>query len=320
MIARDAIVAGEARVPDGWLPSVLTACAHKEEGVAKLLLDHSADARMSKSSGWTALMECVRQRHAPLTTLLLERGADVNQPTRTDGWSALHLAAKRNDETNAQQLLTAKASIDLPSNDGWTALMIGARNGHEQMVTLLLGARAAVGHAKHGSGHTALHAACQNGHAPVVTLLLRARASVDATRADDGWTSLMYACSAGHAKCAELCLDARANVDQRKPNGWTSLMAASTHGHTECVTLLLARNADATRVKDDGLTALSLAEEHAHLNVAKTLRDHLGLATKPDPLAAYSFDEYPSGRENRAAARVRRAASGSPGQRPQSAG
>jgi hypothetical protein len=53
MIARDAIVAGEARVPDGWLPSVLTACAHKEEGVAKLLLDHSADARVRTLSGRT---------------------------------------------------------------------------------------------------------------------------------------------------------------------------------------------------------------------------------------------------------------------------
>lgn len=290
-----------------YLPSLLAACAHGHEKVARLLLDEGADAGLAKANGWNCLMESCKSNHSNLIALLLDHGASINQ-AKADGWTPLHISCKEGRSNIVRTLLEQKAAVNQRTRDEWSALMIASKNGREEIVSMLLDAKASVQHARAQTGHNSLLAACQVGHAAIVRMLLNAKAAVDTMRDDDEQSGLMYTCRYGFVECAELLLDRNAQVDLNKANGWTALMAASQHGHVKCAKLLLERGADASSEKNDGTTALSLAEEHGRVDVAKILRKHLGLRVPPDPLTSSSIDGYPDGRSERAAVKLKKEA------------
>jgi ankyrin repeat protein len=71
------------------------------------------------------------------TTLLLERGADVNRGN-DHGWTKLHQAGYGNDRTLAEVLLAAGARTDLSARgDGGTPLIAALFWGHREVVDLL---------------------------------------------------------------------------------------------------------------------------------------------------------------------------------------
>ena len=72
-----------------------------------------------------------------ITTLLLERGADVNRGN-DHGWTKLHQAGYGNDSELAQLLLDAGARTDLYARgDGGTPLIAALFWGHREVVELL---------------------------------------------------------------------------------------------------------------------------------------------------------------------------------------
>ena len=71
--------------------------------------------------GWDALMWACQSGHVPVTTLLLDRGADVNAAC-SRGETALLIAAKWDSSELALLLISRSADLMAQDNHGRTAL------------------------------------------------------------------------------------------------------------------------------------------------------------------------------------------------------
>jgi len=169
-----------------------------------------------------------------MINLLLDKGADVNQPSAR-GETPLHAAAAFGRLATVKALLQHKASIDAHDRFGLSALGHAAVNGHADLVRYLLDEGASP-HAAPGS-HAPLTLAAANGHDAVVTLLKRRGAPVQHVDAH-GRTALIFAAKHGKVSTVELLLKFGANLHHKCRQGYTAQQHASRAGHSGVVALL----------------------------------------------------------------------------------
>lgn len=119
-------------------------------------------------TGVTPLIEAARWGHAETLTLLLSKGAEVNEPDH-NGRAPLYVAAAVGHEEAVCVLLAAGATADSFTNTHWTALHAAADRGHEGAVGVLLknGASTSVVSA---TGHTPRDLAREKRHRATVLL------------------------------------------------------------------------------------------------------------------------------------------------------
>ena len=252
-----------------WLNRILLQASNAS--MAKLLLEHGADARAAEDDGVTALMRAAVGGHEAVAQLLLQHGADV-AAADIAGTTALMLAALGGHEAVAQLLLQHGADVAAASNKGGTALMLAAQGGREAVAQLLLQHGADVAAARN-KGSTALMLAAQGGHEAVAQLLLQHGADVAAAR-HDGFTALMLAAAGGHEAVSQLLLQHGADVAAARHDGDTALMFAAQGGHEAVAQLLLQHGADVAAASNKGGTALMLAALGGHEAVARMLLQH----------------------------------------------
>lgn len=75
--------------------------------------------------------------------LLLERGARAHACAK-NGYTPLHIAAKKNQLEIAQALLAYRADPNAESRAGFTPLHLAAEEGHQKMCELLIESRSQV--------------------------------------------------------------------------------------------------------------------------------------------------------------------------------
>ena len=100
---------------------------------------------------------------------LLATEAQINDEDR-NGWTALHIAASRGNDSIVSLLLNHGANINLKNSIGWTPLMDAAGNGRESTVLLLL-VRGAQYHLKNNYGQTAIDLAKKKNKQGAVKLI-----------------------------------------------------------------------------------------------------------------------------------------------------
>lgn len=123
--------------------------------VFRMLLDHpSIRIDQPAANGNTALMMAAFKRNAKAVQELLDRGAAVNRP----GWTPLHYAAASGDVGITTLLLDRQADIDARAPTGVTPLMMAAQEGQGDVVRLLL-ARGANAYLLDNNKRTALRIA-----------------------------------------------------------------------------------------------------------------------------------------------------------------
>eukprot|EP00968_Pinguiococcus_pyrenoidosus_P010211 scaffold803_cov310-Pinguiococcus_pyrenoidosus.AAC.124 len=195
---------------DGWTPLAQAAINGHADTVA-VLLERGAEANKANDSGHTAL-HFAADKDENVVALLLDSGADVNKVSR-DGWTPLRYAAVRGHARAATLLLDRGAKLDeagiagIPllnhvvyypqvarllldrgvdvnaiDGNGDTALCCAAREGCKATVELLLDRGAAMDQANH-RGETPVIAAAEKGHAEIGRILLNHGA--DAAHLDD---------------------------------------------------------------------------------------------------------------------------------------
>ena len=217
--------------------------------IVRALLDAGAPVDAADSDGWQALHFAARQGCIEFTRLLLDRGVNVNAATALDG-TALHCAARHDRPEVARLLLERGADVN---------------------------AAAAL-------DRTALHCAAQHGSIGVVRLLLDAGATANATTAPAPADSLYHLANCQplhlaayhcHAEVVELLLgrgaDVRATAARRNCTGVTALHFAASRNGLEVVPALLQAGVPIDAADSTGRQALHWAARQGALDMAELL-------------------------------------------------
>ncbi|WP_319018493.1 ankyrin repeat domain-containing protein [Microbispora sitophila] len=239
--------------------------------VARVAAMLHPDTAVNPAQGTTPLYRAAVGGHHDIVRLLLEYGADPDQPSggHEEGLPLCAAACWDHAET-VQALLDGGADPDAAEEGGWTALLWAAANGNLESADILLDAGADPGRAD-DDGDTPLTLATIFGAYGIVWSLLEHGADPSAP-GWDGATPLEIA-----ARLATVDLEAvlREEVSARVEGEHTVLVAhGSAPDGTRSVTVE-ARGAGG---------GYSIIRQHGHAAIATVLEAALGLRPSADVL------------------------------------
>ncbi|KAI1887927.1 hypothetical protein AGOR_G00195520 [Albula goreensis] len=222
--------------------------------VAKLLLQHKASPDASGKE---------------VALLLLDHGASPHAAVK-NGYTPLHIAAKRNQLGVAEVLLRGGAGAGVLTRQGVAPLHLAAQEGHCDMAALLL-CQGAHPDTPTKTGLTALHMAAQEDRVAIAEILREHEADLDPCT-KMGYTPLIVACHYGNVKMVNFLLQHGANVDATTKSGYTPLHQAAQQGNTHIINVLLQHGARPNTLTVNGNTALDIARRLGYISVVDTLK------------------------------------------------
>jgi ankyrin repeat protein len=102
------------------------AAKYCESKIVKHLLINGANAKLADGKGTTALMSCIGKPTKIMKLLVVSGGVELLNAKNSEGRTALHLAAMKNDEHALLVLLSEGANISVRDEDGMTALSLAS--------------------------------------------------------------------------------------------------------------------------------------------------------------------------------------------------
>ena len=190
------------------------------------------DQNRPDPAGEYALHQAVYGDYATIVERLLDAGADVDQPDRRYGVSALSIAARFDRRAVATVLLDHGASTEFSREDA-KAYDDGKRYAPMPVVM------------KHHVFAPALLAAIQSGSLPMIELLLARGANPEAV-SSHGDTALVLAAKMGNTRVAEFLLGTGQPLNALAPNQQTPLLGAILLRREAMTRFLLEQGADRT--------------------------------------------------------------------------
>ncbi len=223
------------------------------------------------------LFKAIREKNAAKVQQILESGAKINR-IGWEGRTALMLATSDGNSEIVSLLINKGADLNQLNNIfGWTALIKAASDGNSEIITLLVDSGADLNQPSKWD-RTALMEAAKAGHLEIVKLLINMGTDLN-QKTKDGWTLLMSAADGGNSEIFNLLINNEADLHQKTKDGWTILMSAARGGNLEIIKLLIDNGFDLNKQSKDGSTALTISASHAstisashrHLKVVKLL-------------------------------------------------
>lgn len=166
----------------------------------KLLIEKGCDVNQVDIQGETAIHDAILSKNNSGVAFLCGAPNINLKICNGRGLSPLHLAAMKDDELSASKILARQPDLISKSrSDGHTALHIAALNENMDVAKLLIKLKAPID-IKNSQGLTPLHLACHHAHLEMTRLLLEHSASVTVTD-NDGDTPL-HVCMMGERNLA----------------------------------------------------------------------------------------------------------------------
>lgn len=133
-----------------------SASGHGSAEMARMLIDKGAEVDLADRNGITPLALAVQNDLAEVAEALIKTGADVNRPSGTFRWTALHAAAVRGNNKMSELLLAAGADPNPADGEGNTPLDLAAGHGHSDVVETLASRGAKASMPEHDQGRTSM--------------------------------------------------------------------------------------------------------------------------------------------------------------------
>ena len=270
------------------------ASRYGQNTIVKLLLQHKADPNATDMSDNTPLILAARggrawnrrgvpvlhgeagngQEYVETVRLLLIHGSSSSKGNKC-GITALHKAAKYEQNTIVELLLEHKADQNAVDDEGNTPLMSAVMSMYgkkDETMSLLLSYGAHL-EERDIRGRNVLHYATEIGHHSAVEVLLQHNADPNAT---DGYgkTPLTLTAIEDHGDITRLLLSHGANIEHKDLEGKTSLQWALEKGNYSTVELLLQYKADSNTTDKWKNISLIDAAERGHIETVRLLLDH----------------------------------------------
>ncbi len=227
------------------------------------------------------LINAVKNNDVKAVRTLLAQHVDVNA-AETDGSTALHWAAQRNNLEIADLLIAAGANAKASTRYNISPLFLACTNGNAALIEHLL--KAGVDpNSTSEQGETALMTAALNGTAEAVRVLLIHGANVNTAEPGTNQTALMWAASEGNSAAIETMVEYNADIKAKSKSGFTPLLFAVRNGHVDAVKGLLGHGANVNDAAPDGTNSLNMAVVNAYFELASVLLDHDADPNMPDP-------------------------------------
>ena len=247
------------------------AVQNEDSSLVSSLIAGGADVNHADWRG-TALIRAAWKGNAEIVTILIGRGAQVNQVTlyiyshdpehRVSSFALLEAAGKE----------VCPISLDprlLTCGDFYVCLEVDVKKQTE-VVRILLKNGADPNQIDSVFSRSALHVAARNGYSQIVSVLIESGANVNAISSYPVEYSPLYAAARyAHPQIVSQLIRAGADVNLLvNDRGETALMAAAgwriwkTHDsilRQETISLLIQEGANINAVRDNGKTALRLA-------------------------------------------------------------
>ncbi len=248
---------GRVAIGESTFMTPLQAASHSgHTPTISLLIERGARVDDADDQGRTALYLAVNKSHAKAAMYLLEHGADPN--LGPEGSSPLTVAVSKTHTDLVKALLRHNANAN-PS--AGLPLIAAAEKGNTSIAGELLDHGADVNAQDPVTKTTALHAAASNGNIHMVQLLIRRHAKTD-TRNQFNETALELAIQGEFEPVVTQLVNAGSPID---------IFAAIGLDDLEKVKAELEADADLLRASRRGLTPLHAAAKQGRLEIAQFL-------------------------------------------------